>query len=58
MALSMVSAGLTRADVEDPKKDVAFPDSVIDFLAGGLGTPPGGFSEGAANESAEGPQTA
>jgi pyruvate carboxylase len=43
MALAMVSAGLTRADVEDPKRDVAFPDSVIGFFAGDLGQPPGGF---------------
>lgn len=43
MALSMVSSGLTRADVEDPSRDVSFPDSVIDFFAGGLGQPPGGF---------------
>ncbi|HVX71806.1 MAG TPA: pyruvate carboxylase [Devosia sp.] len=43
MALAMVSSGLTRADVEDPKKDVAFPDSVVGFFAGDLGQPPGGF---------------
>jgi pyruvate carboxylase len=43
MALSMVSSGLTRADVEDSRKDVAFPDSVIGFFAGDLGQPPGGF---------------
>ncbi|QPH52636.1 pyruvate carboxylase [Pontivivens ytuae] len=43
MALMMVSQGLTRADVEDPKKDVAFPDSVIDMLRGNLGQPPGGW---------------
>ena len=43
MALMMVSQGLTRAEVEDPKKDVAFPDSVIDMLRGNLGQPPGGF---------------
>ncbi|MDQ2093459.1 pyruvate carboxylase [Rhodalgimonas zhirmunskyi] len=43
MALMMVSQGLTRADVEDPSKDVAFPDSVIDMLRGNLGQPPGGF---------------
>ncbi|MDU8944821.1 pyruvate carboxylase [Ovoidimarina sediminis] len=43
MALMMVSQGLTRADVEDPKKDVAFPDSVIDMMRGNLGQPPGGF---------------
>ena len=43
MALMMVSQGLTRADVEDPKKDVSFPDSVIDMMRGNLGQPPGGF---------------
>jgi pyruvate carboxylase len=43
MALAMVSAGLTRADVENPEKDIAFPDSVVDFLKGGLGQPPNGF---------------
>src|ERR1051325_2559873 len=45
MALAMVSAGLNRADVEDPKKDIAFPDSVVGFFAGDLGQPPGGFPE-------------
>jgi pyruvate carboxylase len=45
MALAMVSAGLTRADVEDPSRDVAFPDSVVGFFAGDLGQPPGGFPE-------------
>ncbi|MCB1517135.1 MAG: biotin/lipoyl-binding protein, partial [Hyphomicrobiaceae bacterium] len=45
MALAMVSSGLTRQDVEDPKREVAFPDSVVDFFAGGLGQPPGGFPE-------------
>jgi pyruvate carboxylase len=43
MALAMVSAGLTRAEVEDPSRDVAFPDSVVGFFAGDLGQPPGGF---------------
>ena len=43
MALAMVSAGLTREDIEDPKRDVAFPDSVISFFRGELGQPPGGF---------------
>ncbi len=46
MALMMVSQGLTRADVEDPKKDVSFPDSVIGMMRGDLGFPPGGFPEG------------
>ncbi|MEL6647858.1 MAG: pyruvate carboxylase [Pseudomonadota bacterium] len=43
MALMMVSQGLTRADVENPDKDVAFPDSVIDMMRGNLGQPPGGW---------------
>ncbi len=46
MALMMVSQGLTRAEVEDPAKDVAFPDSVIDMLSGNLGQPAGGFPDG------------
>jgi pyruvate carboxylase len=43
MALMMVSQGLSRAQVEDPDTDVAFPDSVIDMMKGNLGQPPGGF---------------
>src|SRR6056297_1243802 len=43
MALMMVSQGLTRADVENPEKDVSFPDSVIDMMRGNLGQPPGGW---------------
>ncbi|MWD27245.1 pyruvate carboxylase [Aquicoccus sp. SCR17] len=43
MALMMVSQGLTRAEVEDPKKDISFPDSVIDMMKGNLGQPPGGW---------------
>jgi len=46
MALMMVAQGLTRAEVEDPAVDVAFPDSVADMLKGNLGQPPGGFPEG------------
>ncbi|MGF1551751.1 MAG: pyruvate carboxylase [Paracoccaceae bacterium] len=45
MALSMISAGQTRADVEDPKTEVAFPDSVVTFFKGAVGQPPGGFPE-------------
>jgi pyruvate carboxylase len=45
MALAMVSANLTPADVEDPDKDVSFPESVIAFFRGELGQPPGGFPE-------------
>ena len=43
MALMMVSQGLTRAQVEDPSVEVAFPDSVVDMLKGNLGQPPGGW---------------
>jgi len=46
MALMMVSQGLSRTDVEDPDRDVAFPDSVIDMMRGNLGQPPGGFPPG------------
>ena len=45
MALMMVTQDLTRADVENPDTDVAFPDSVIDMMKGNLGQPPGGFPE-------------
>ncbi len=43
MALMMVSQGITRAEVEDPDRDVAFPESVVDMLYGNLGQPPGGW---------------
>jgi pyruvate carboxylase len=45
MALMMVSQGLTRADVENPEKEVVFPDSVVDMMRGNLGQPPGGFPD-------------
>ncbi len=45
MALMMVSQGLSRAEVEDPKVEVSFPESVIDMMRGNLGQPPGGFPE-------------
>jgi pyruvate carboxylase len=43
MALLMVSADLSWADVEDPDKEIAFPESVRSFFRGELGQPPGGF---------------
>ncbi|WP_323042088.1 pyruvate carboxylase [Gemmobacter sp.] len=43
MALMMVAQGLTRAQVEDPGVEVAFPDSVVDMMKGNLGQPPGGW---------------
>lgn len=46
MALMMVAQGLTRAQVEDPNVEVAFPESVVDMLKGNLGQPHGGWPEG------------
>ena len=43
MALSMVAAGLKRSEVEDPEKEIAFPESVVSFFNGDLGQPPNGF---------------
>ena len=54
MALMMVSQGITRAQVEDPKTDIAFPDSVIDMMRGNLGQPPGGFPKQLVNKALKG----
>jgi pyruvate carboxylase len=45
MALMMVSQDLTVADVENPERDIAFPDSVVSMLKGDLGQPPGGWPQ-------------
>ncbi len=45
MALMMVSQDLTVADVENPDKEVSFPDSVVSMLKGDLGQSPGGWPE-------------
>ena len=45
MALYMVSGGLTPADVLDPERDIAFPESAIAMLRGDIGQPPGGWPE-------------
>jgi len=45
MALMMVAQNLTKDDVLNPAKDMAFPDSVVDMLKGNLGQPPGGWPE-------------
>ena len=54
MALMMVSQ---RSDAEPtcsiPTREIAFPTSVVEMLAGDLGQPPGGWPEGAAGEGAE-----
>jgi pyruvate carboxylase len=54
MALMMVAQGLSRADVEDPARDVSFPDSVVDMMKGNLGQPPGGFPAGIVNKVLKG----
>ncbi len=43
LALFLVTNNLTAEDVLDPTRDLAFPESVIDLLAGRMGQPPGGF---------------
>jgi pyruvate carboxylase len=43
MALMMVSQDLKVADVENPERDVAFPDSVVSMMRGDLGQPPNGW---------------
>lgn len=46
MALMMISQDLTIQDVENPAKDIAFPDSVVSMMRGELSQMPGGFPEG------------
>ena len=43
MALMMVSQDLTVADVENPGKEISFPESVVSMLRGDLGQPPQGW---------------
>jgi pyruvate carboxylase len=43
MALMMVSQNLTAANVLDPAKEIAFPQSVVEMFHGDLGQPPGGW---------------
>ncbi|QEG42185.1 pyruvate carboxylase [Roseimaritima ulvae] len=45
MALFMVQNELTASDVLDGNKQVAFPASVIDLVAGRMGQPIGGFPQ-------------
>jgi pyruvate carboxylase len=43
MALFMVGNNLTPADVLEGDRELAFPESVVEFFEGRLGEPPGGF---------------
>jgi pyruvate carboxylase len=45
MALFMVANNLTADDVLHGTRELAFPESVVEFFEGRLGTPPGGFPE-------------
>src|SRR5262249_22161321 len=45
MALFMLANNLTSEQVLDPKRELAFPESVVEFFEGRLGQPPGGFPE-------------
>jgi pyruvate carboxylase len=45
MALFMVANNLATEDVLDPARELAFPESVVEFMEGRLGHPPGGFPE-------------
>jgi pyruvate carboxylase len=46
MALMMVANDLTPAEVLDPAREVAFPESVVSLFKGELGFPPDGFPAG------------
>ncbi len=43
MALFMVANELSAADVENPEREIAFPDSVVSLFRGELGYPADGF---------------
>jgi pyruvate carboxylase len=43
MALMMVANNFTAADLTDPAKEIAFPESVVSLFKGELGFPPEGF---------------
>ncbi|WP_321941810.1 pyruvate carboxylase [Paraburkholderia tropica] len=45
MALMMVANDLDAADVCNPEKEIAFPESVVSLFKGELGFPPDGFPE-------------
>jgi pyruvate carboxylase len=46
MALFMVTTNLTAADVLNPEREIAFPESVVSHFKGELGSPPEGFPDG------------
>lgn len=46
MALMMISQDLTISDVENPDKDISFPESVVSLMRCELSQMPGGFPKG------------
>ncbi len=57
MALLMVTNDLSRADVEDPHTEIAFPTSMLSLLRGELGQPTGGFPEALQKKALKGEPT-
>jgi pyruvate carboxylase len=45
LAVLMVTNDLTPEQVLDPAREIAFPESVVEYFHGDLGQPPGGFPE-------------
>ena len=45
LAQFMVQNKLTREMVEDRAEELSFPASVVEFMQGYIGVPPGGFPE-------------
>ena len=45
LAQFMVAQNLNQQQVEDQAESLAFPESVVQFLRGEIGIPPGGFPE-------------
>ncbi len=43
LALFLVTNNLNTDAILDPNRELAFPESVVDLLAGRMGQPPGGF---------------
>lgn len=45
LALFLVTSNLSVSDVLQSDRELAFPESVVDLVAGRMGQPPGGFPE-------------
>ena len=45
LAVLMVTNDLSADEVLDPEREIAFPESIVEYFHGDLGQPPGGFPE-------------